>query len=51
MQVKNSYLNGHKLIGDDFDENQIAKWFKEELEYSKLYPFERFYCPNPWCHK
>ena len=40
MQVKNSYLNGHKLIGDDFDENQISKWFKEELEYSKLYPFE-----------
>jgi SAM-dependent methyltransferase len=40
MQVKNSYLNGHKLIGDDFDENQIAEWFKEELEYSKLYPFE-----------
>ena len=40
MQVKNSFLNGQKLIGDDFDENQIAKWYNEELEYSKLYPFE-----------
>lgn len=40
MSEINQYLEGKVLYGDDFDENQISKWYEEELEYAQLYPFE-----------
>lgn len=36
----NNYFSGNFLYGDDFNENQISVWYKEELEYAKLYPNE-----------
>ena len=33
QKMKNKdFLNGEKLYGDDFDENQIKQWFIEEEE-------------------
>ncbi len=37
MNINSNYINGDKLLGDDFDYCQIKKWYEEEEEgYSDL---------------